>query len=203
MQNSVLRSIEKPLWPEYPVWGAGEAGREARGLGVCVVTLAARLPWLIRRASPPRGCCLRAFNGLCSSSIEQDTGFAGEKLVLSGAVMSSPRGSQRSVGAAQRGDACAAPQPLGTVPAALPRHPPRPAQPRRSSGVPQRPPQPRGQVVGTQQWPHCPKFLRSVSVILSACWDLSAFRHGSGATQAAKEGHKDPGFGVFFPKCFS
>lgn len=39
-----------------------------------------------------RGCCLRAFNGLCSSSIEQDAAFAGEKLVLSGAVMSSPRG---------------------------------------------------------------------------------------------------------------
>lgn len=60
MQN---RPIEKkPCGLNTPSGETQEPGREARGLGVCVVTLVARLPWLIRSASTSRGAaaCLHS-----------------------------------------------------------------------------------------------------------------------------------------------
>lgn len=87
-----------------------EPGKNTWGLGVCVVTLVARLPWLIHRASTPWGSAsLPHSMGLCSSSIEKDSWFAEEKRVLSGAVMSSPQGSQWVVGAVHNRAGCLCP----------------------------------------------------------------------------------------------
>lgn len=33
MQNSFLRSIEKTLWPEYPIWGGRGGWQEGSGSG--------------------------------------------------------------------------------------------------------------------------------------------------------------------------
>lgn len=135
-----------------------------------------------------RGCCLQAFNGLCSSSIEQDAAFAGEKLVLSGAVMSSPRGLPEE-GECSAGRGC-----LHCPPQA----PTSPCSAQTQLRCPTKATSATGQVLGTQQWPQCPEFLWSgtVTPCACACWDLSALR--AGATQASKQGHKSLILGFFF-----
>lgn len=129
MQNSVSRSIEKTLWPEYPIWGL-RAWQGGWGLGVCVVTLVARLPWLICSASTPRGAasCLHSM-GSALPALRRTVDLQKKSQSLVVLSCHRPGGSQRTLGAAQKGAAWAARQPpaqprdqlpVGTVPASLP-----------------------------------------------------------------------------------
>lgn len=95
---------------------AGEAGRKARGLGVCAVTLVARLPWLIRSASTPRGAASRphsAFQWLRSSALRRTVDLQKKSQSLVVLSCHRPGGSQRTGGTAQKGAA------LGMVPTPL------------------------------------------------------------------------------------
>lgn len=107
MQN---RPIEKkPCGLNTQSGETQEPGREAWGLGVCVVTLVARLPWLIRSASTPQGAaaCLHSV-GSALPALRRTVDLQQKR--KSSVVLSChlPRGSQRSVGAALNRAACAA-----------------------------------------------------------------------------------------------
>lgn len=89
------------LWPEYSIWGGLGAWQEQPRSGcLCCCHTGSQVtmahPLCIHN---PGGASLPHSMGLGSSSIEKDSWFAEEKRALSGAVMSSPQGSQWIVGA--------------------------------------------------------------------------------------------------------
>lgn len=73
MQNSLSRSIEKTLWPEYPIWGDSGAWQGCSGSGCLRCHTCSQVTMAHPQCIHTPGVrSLPAFNGLRSSSIGKD-----------------------------------------------------------------------------------------------------------------------------------